>query len=129
LKYHYFKTLRTDPPIVMSPAPIGNGDPIPFIAIDNNVRRDIRFSMPASAAGVARRLPASKLVSGVRFTLAAATPHKIAAGLRAFMVVDLVHECVAPVGMPIHPPRYLKRLFIVLWNMQLKLLLNLVRPR
>jgi hypothetical protein len=41
LKYHYFKTLRTDPPIAMSPAPIGNDDPIPFIAIDNNVRRDI----------------------------------------------------------------------------------------
>jgi hypothetical protein len=42
LKYHYFKTLRTDPPIAMSPAPIGNGDPIPFIAIDNDVRRDVR---------------------------------------------------------------------------------------
>jgi hypothetical protein len=42
LKYHYFKTLRADPPIAMSPAPIGNGDPIPFIAIDNEVRRDIR---------------------------------------------------------------------------------------
>jgi hypothetical protein len=42
LKYHYFKTLRTAPPIAMSPAPIGNGDPIPFIAIDNDVRRDIR---------------------------------------------------------------------------------------
>jgi small basic protein len=42
LKYHYFKTLRTDPPIAMSPAPIGNGDAIPFIAIDNDVRRDIR---------------------------------------------------------------------------------------
>ena len=42
LKYHYFKTLRADPPIAMSPAPIGNGDPIPFIAIDNDARRDIR---------------------------------------------------------------------------------------
>ena len=42
LKYHYFKTLRTDPPLAMSPAPIGNGDPIPFIAIDNDVTRDIR---------------------------------------------------------------------------------------
>jgi len=42
LKYHYFKTLRTDPPIAMSPAPIGNGDPIPFIAIDNDIRRNIR---------------------------------------------------------------------------------------
>ncbi|HEY2485509.1 MAG TPA: hypothetical protein VGI36_10190 [Candidatus Binataceae bacterium] len=42
LKYHYFKTLRTDPPIAMSAAPIANGDPIPFIAIDNDVRRDIR---------------------------------------------------------------------------------------
>src|SRR5262249_37382266 len=55
LKYHYFKTLRTDPPIAMSPAPIGNGDPIPFIAIDNDVRRDIRvynagFSRWGSAA-------------------------------------------------------------------------------
>ncbi|MBV8137269.1 MAG: hypothetical protein JO121_16815 [Deltaproteobacteria bacterium] len=42
LKYHYFKTLRADPPIALNPAPIGNGDPIPFIAIDNEVRRDIR---------------------------------------------------------------------------------------
>jgi hypothetical protein len=42
LKYHYFKTLRADPPIAMNAAPIGNGDPIPFIAIDNDVRRDIR---------------------------------------------------------------------------------------
>ena len=41
LKYHYFKTLRTEPPIAMRPAPLGNGDPIPFIAIDNDVRRDI----------------------------------------------------------------------------------------
>jgi hypothetical protein len=56
LKYHYFKTLRTDPPIAMSPVPIGNGDPIPFIAIDNDVRRNIRvynggFSGWGSAAG------------------------------------------------------------------------------
>ena len=42
LKYHYYKTLRTDPPIAMRPAPIGNGDPVPFIAIDNDARRDIR---------------------------------------------------------------------------------------
>ena len=42
LKYHYFKTLRTDPPVGISPAQIGNGDPIPFIAIDNDARRDIR---------------------------------------------------------------------------------------
>jgi hypothetical protein len=55
LKYHYYKTLRTDPPIAMRPAPIGNGDPVPFIAIDNDVRRDIRvynagFSVWGSAA-------------------------------------------------------------------------------
>ena len=41
MKYHYFRTLRTDPPIAMNAAPIGNGYPISFIAIDNDVRRDI----------------------------------------------------------------------------------------
>ena len=59
LKYHYFKTLRADPPIVMSPAPIGNGDPIPFIAIDNDTRRDIwvynaGFSGRGSAAAACK---------------------------------------------------------------------------
>jgi hypothetical protein len=43
LKYHYFRTLHADSPISISPAPIDNGDPIPFIAIDNDAPRDIRI--------------------------------------------------------------------------------------
>ena len=43
LKYHYFKTLRTDPQMPIAPAAVGNGDPNPFIRIDNDARRDIRI--------------------------------------------------------------------------------------
>ena len=43
LKYHYFKTLRVDPPIPMGPAPLDNGDPNAFIRVDNDAVRDIRI--------------------------------------------------------------------------------------
>jgi len=43
LKYHYFRTLSADPPIPIGPEPVGNGDPNPFIAIDNDAPRDIRI--------------------------------------------------------------------------------------
>ena len=43
LKYHYFRTLRAAPPMRLSPALMGNGDPNPFIQIDNDSVRDIRI--------------------------------------------------------------------------------------
>ena len=43
LKYHFFSTLRADPRLLLRPAPLDNGDPIPFIAIDNDATRDIRI--------------------------------------------------------------------------------------
>ena len=36
-------TLHVDPAIAVSPTPIGNGDPIPFVAIANDARRDLRI--------------------------------------------------------------------------------------
>jgi len=41
LKYHYFKTLRTDPPVPLGPQRLDNGDPNAFIRIDNDATRDI----------------------------------------------------------------------------------------
>lgn len=41
LKHHYFKTLRAWPPARLRPVVIGNGDPVPFIGVDNDVLRDI----------------------------------------------------------------------------------------
>jgi hypothetical protein len=41
VKYHYFSTLRTDPPVSIGPAQLDNGDPNPFIRIDNDRERDI----------------------------------------------------------------------------------------
>jgi hypothetical protein len=41
LKYHYFKTMRVSPAMRMEPTPVGNGDPNPFIQIDNEAKRDI----------------------------------------------------------------------------------------
>ncbi len=41
LRYHYFKTLRAAPPLRIAPAPVGNGDPVGFIAIQNDVPRDL----------------------------------------------------------------------------------------
>ena len=43
LKYHYFRTLRAAPPVPISPTEIGNGDPNPFVQIDNDSLRDIRI--------------------------------------------------------------------------------------
>jgi hypothetical protein len=43
LKYHYFKTLRASPPMRITPVSIGNGDPNPFIQIDNDAMRDIQI--------------------------------------------------------------------------------------
>ncbi len=43
LKYHYFKTLRADPSMPITPVSAGNGDPNPFIQIDNQAKRDIRI--------------------------------------------------------------------------------------
>ena len=43
LKYHYFRTLRADPAVLLSPATLDNGDPVPFIAIVNDAVRDIRI--------------------------------------------------------------------------------------
>ena len=43
LKYHYFRTLRAEPPVPINPAPLDNGDPIPFIAIDNPATQDLRI--------------------------------------------------------------------------------------
>jgi hypothetical protein len=43
LKYHYFRTLRASPPMRVSSVSIDNGDPNPFIAIDNNTIRDIQI--------------------------------------------------------------------------------------
>jgi len=43
LKYHYFRTLRASPPLRLTPAAIGNGDPTPFVQIDNDSLRDIRI--------------------------------------------------------------------------------------
>lgn len=43
LKYHYFRTMRAAPPMPISPAVIGNGDPNPFVQIDNDSLRDIRI--------------------------------------------------------------------------------------
>lgn len=43
LKYHYFPTLRASPPIRLTPTPVGNGDPNPFIQIDNDAKRNIRI--------------------------------------------------------------------------------------
>ncbi len=42
LKYHYFRTLRASPPMRLTPAAIGNGDPTPFVQLDNDSLRDIR---------------------------------------------------------------------------------------
>lgn len=42
LKYHYFRTLRSWPRLPIHPVAVGNGDPIPFIAIDNDTMRDLR---------------------------------------------------------------------------------------
>ena len=42
LKYHYFRTLRASPPMRLTPAAIGNGDPTPFVQLDNVSLRDIR---------------------------------------------------------------------------------------
>jgi hypothetical protein len=41
LKYHYFRTLRTQPKLAMQPTTAGNGDPVPFIEIVNDAARDI----------------------------------------------------------------------------------------
>jgi len=41
LKYHYFRTLRTQPNLPLQAIEAGNGDPVPFIAIVNNAARDI----------------------------------------------------------------------------------------
>ncbi len=41
LKYHYFRTLRAWPPMRVRPVVIGNGDPNPFIQVDNDTLRDI----------------------------------------------------------------------------------------
>ncbi|MGO9453182.1 MAG: hypothetical protein ACLQDV_19390 [Candidatus Binataceae bacterium] len=41
LKYHYFKTLRVSPAMAIEPVAVGNGDPNPFIQIDNDAKRDI----------------------------------------------------------------------------------------
>ena len=43
VKYHYFKTLRADPPVAIAAAALDNGDPNPFIQVDNDARRDIRI--------------------------------------------------------------------------------------
>jgi hypothetical protein len=41
LKYHYFRTLRAAPTLALIPVAAGNGDPVPFIGLVNDVRRDI----------------------------------------------------------------------------------------
>ncbi|MGO9059749.1 MAG: hypothetical protein ACLQU2_20570 [Candidatus Binataceae bacterium] len=41
LKYHYFRTLRASPPMRLTPAAVGNGDPTPFVQLDNISLRDI----------------------------------------------------------------------------------------
>src|SRR5262249_44126669 len=54
VKYHYFETLRTDPPIPIGPAPLNNGDPNPFIRIDNDQKHDV-FIYNAGFTGLGRR--------------------------------------------------------------------------
>jgi hypothetical protein len=41
LKYHYFRTLRASPTLALIPVAAGNGDPVPFISLFNDVPRDI----------------------------------------------------------------------------------------
>lgn len=41
LKYHYFRTLRAAPTLALIPVAAGNGDPVPFIGLVNDVPRDI----------------------------------------------------------------------------------------
>jgi hypothetical protein len=43
VQYHYFRTLRASPPMRLTPVAIGNGDPTPFVQIDNDSLRDIRI--------------------------------------------------------------------------------------
>jgi hypothetical protein len=43
LKYHYFRTLRADPPLPIEPVAVGNGDPNPFIRVSNNAKQNIRI--------------------------------------------------------------------------------------
>jgi len=43
LKYHYFATMRTWPPLPIHPVAVGNGDPVPFIEVDNDTARDLRI--------------------------------------------------------------------------------------
>jgi hypothetical protein len=41
LKYHYFRSLRTDPALPLIPVATETGDPVPFISIVNDALRDI----------------------------------------------------------------------------------------
>lgn|GEM_PF-2380794 len=43
LKYHYFSTMRTWPPLPIHPVAVGNGDPVPFIEVDNDTVRDLKI--------------------------------------------------------------------------------------
>jgi len=83
LKYHYFRTMRAAPPMPISPAAIGNGDPNPFVQIDNDSLRDIRI-YNAGFTGLGR--------------LATACPHLVSHNRNKFSVVDAAFDLTGGLG-------------------------------